>query len=1140
MATPGKPRQSGIPGPGRASSIPTPGRPRSASGVHPIAATSSQDSTHEMSRAFADAMKYNDPAQHRLNAASSMSLSSLSPKSASVVPPSGRRSVAGRPSSVASSSSALSASTRGGFKTPITSTRPSSRAASRQSESISTTKSRSFEVGDNVRIESLGFEGVLRYLGEIDGKPGQWAGVQLGGGFAGKGKNNGSVGGVQYFRCPDNCGVFVALSKLSAPTVGVGARPPSVASSSTRNGRATPAMTGRATPSMSTSRTPSASFSNGRITPAANGRATPAASTNGRLGYTTPSARQRPVPVPTVTKTPGLSNKITEGSRASKYMSMTAKDLSSRDLSKSTSARPLAQRIPSSPIVNSPRGARAVPQSPTRGPGSPFATPKPLTTSKLSNTPGFGKGRPSGTPRARLPSKVSMPPPASPFARSQSLQDEEMPDDYDQTSDEPIYTGKLSFSRPGSSASFRSVSTDDTSLVARLQSRLDALEYENERLRIAVATQPEPSTPAPVTAPAASPPTVPEDNEEFELLKAAHKETLTQIQQLQQELADSKTKFSKQEEQIGSLKVDLEGAVKEKEEQKERDEELLATVRKELGNLTSEMELLQDVFKKEKDALVKQTEEELAAKAEEMGKLKADLDAATFTLAEERKELGIQIDELRIAGQETIALYEERLSDVEAQRYDLQCRVDSFVEKASHSPVLSRSRDGTQSAAEIDNETLREQVQHLQKNISMLEEIIEDSRANEEKAKTNAQEHIKRSQDKVEAMKKEMSEGRKEVDRISRLEVSARNKIEEVEEALRESTFALESARAETETLRSELADLDNLVEGNGDSDISTRLLQDKENSSQGKEILALQTEVDRLKSLLEDMEEELRRTRADLEDKDRDLRDLKKRIRDVPVVNGALDTSKGLSPSSSKDGSKTELTGMKHIVVELQKENSSALHKMKLLESENELLKSEAEQLRQEVAILEENLDKSISQEENNFGGNPNMSDDVVSLQRKLRDQGVELDQLRKKLADMEMKHARTIHDLNKEISELEALVESKDELEQEIERLKEKTARYKKASKTPNETEKLRSSTASITSLSSISSSDLPKEGVCEICEKPGHDIFNCDLLKDDGPPARAPVPVSSSSSSEPYCEDCESYGHLPADCPHSQDVF
>lgn len=46
-----------------------------------------------------------------------------------------------------------------------------------------------------MRIESLGFEGTLRFIGEIEGKGGLWAGVELSGGFAGKGKNDGSVGG---------------------------------------------------------------------------------------------------------------------------------------------------------------------------------------------------------------------------------------------------------------------------------------------------------------------------------------------------------------------------------------------------------------------------------------------------------------------------------------------------------------------------------------------------------------------------------------------------------------------------------------------------------------------------------------------------------------------------------------------------------------------------------------------------------------------------------------------------------------------------------------------------------------------------------------------------------------------------------
>lgn len=50
--------------------------------------------------------------------------------------------------------------------------------------------------GDMVCIASLGnFEGIVRYIGGIEGKEGTFAGVELNPGFAGKGKNDGSVDG---------------------------------------------------------------------------------------------------------------------------------------------------------------------------------------------------------------------------------------------------------------------------------------------------------------------------------------------------------------------------------------------------------------------------------------------------------------------------------------------------------------------------------------------------------------------------------------------------------------------------------------------------------------------------------------------------------------------------------------------------------------------------------------------------------------------------------------------------------------------------------------------------------------------------------------------------------------------------------
>lgn len=65
---------------------------------------------------------------------------------------------------------------------------------------------------------------------------------------------------------------------------------------------------------------------------------------------------------------------------------------------------------------------------------------------------------------------------------------------------------------------------------------------------------------------------------------------------------------------------------------------------------------------------------------------------------------------------------------------------------------------------------------------------------------------------------------------------------------------------------------------------------------------------------------------------------------------------------------------------------------------------------------------------------------------------------------------------------------------------------------------------------------------EDVCEICERPGHDIFTCDLLKDERPLSVTSLGDTKNlnSDEELLCEDCEERGHTAANCPHSMDVF
>ncbi|KAI8993927.1 hypothetical protein BD414DRAFT_457184 [Trametes punicea] len=1151
-----------------------------------------------ISKAFADAIRANDPAQHRASRISDVSFaSSISPSSSSSSLQTGARSLTAslaRPTSAASSSSAIST---GQTRTPASASgRISARPPSRQSDVFTRSASRAgrpFEVGDNVRIESLGFEGVLRYLGEIDGKPGLWAGVELSGGFAGKGKNNGSVAGKQYFVCPPNCGVFVASTKLSAPTVGAPVSRPSSVASTRRNGRKTP------------------SISNGRITPSvSNGRVTPSVFT-GRKTPSIPNPAARPRPSATAARslvTPGrptnIQANITPGSRASKYIGMTAKQLTSRAATTGSPARGAGSASPTrSTGFGSPVQPSRQLSSPTRNvSGSPFNTPKALGIARPSGI-GIGipsttpsKARPSlgNTPRARIPSAIAMPPPASPSSttlssRSVSLNGPHTPVDVPAVSDIAMNSKALQdriadliTSKPPSSPRPESrTSSGSTHLVElqtqveRLQARLDAAEDENQRLRARAAGAER------------------EASQRIESLVAERDQRAARVSELESAVRTAERTLSERDATIEALQRAAEQAAKNVEKVRAEGDARLRDVQSKLEDRDALIAQLKEAIEA-REGEQSENAAVLKAKNAEIALLEARVEKAYAELEEERRELGGQVDELRRAGQETIALYEERLSVADTRRYELEDLVASLEEQLraqARPPSPGAVARQAASAAEIDNEMLRDQVQHLQKKIATLEDMLEDTRAANEREELAARDRIKRYKEREDAMRKELLEGRQEVERVLKAEEKARVRVEEMEEALRENTVALENARAEIETLRSEIADLEGLAATASNSAEKLAELAPRANSERVKlqeEIAELKQQLararagsgdtaltDDIRSLEEDkqtLQESLKRTQAELADERAIVKELralanertaeletvrKKLNRDTPV-NG-LESKPPSSPSSKYDlaAARDEITGLKHIVQELQKENAASEQRCKVLEAENRLLLSETEQLREDLKALEEDVERSLAREEAMLAGEtgstpttPSM-DDVQALQRSYKELKVkyetEVEQLRKKLADIEIKSARQVHDLNKEIGELESLIESKiyreDELEREIERLKDKLARsQKKSSKTDLPEDPMRRPASSASNLSSTLGQS--GEEVCEICERPGHDIFTCDLLKEGAAPPRMSTRMSTTSTqddlSEVICEDCEERGHTSANCPHSLDVF
>ncbi|KAI1795501.1 hypothetical protein LXA43DRAFT_723290 [Ganoderma leucocontextum] len=1242
--TPGKGRLSGIPTPGKpgtGTGIPTPGlRPRSTSSTGQRPSMNNQDDDYA-NRAFQDAIRANDPAQHRAPRAGeshppSSFASSLSPSSSSSSASiqslglgfshNGARlaNLGASVGGVRPSSSASSASSAG--RTP--SAKASAvRPPSRQSDVFTRSASRAgrpFDVDDNVRIESLGFEGVLRYFGEIDGKPGMWAGVELSGGFVGKGKNNGSVAGKQYFTCPPNCGVFVASTKLSASTVGITySRPSSVASS--RSGRMTPSFSssGRMTPSALPSfgngrKTPS--ISNGRVTPSiSNGRVTPGASTGRKTpSLQTPSARPRTSTVNTRTlvtpaRNTNVPTNITPGSRAAKYVGMTAKQLSgppqspkrgagSASPSRSTGFGSLVQAVRQ--LASPTRGARSTP-------GSPFTTPKALGAPRpsgigmglpTSTTPSKSRPSTSNTPRARLPSAIAMPPPPSPSnttlsSRSVSLNGPQTPVDLPGSLSDLEMNAKaiqdrisgLMSSRktPSSPRPDSRVSASDSlqlldlqGHVERLQARLDAAEDENNRLRTRTDGAER------------------EASSRIEALVAERDRHASRISELETASRTAERTLSERETQIEAHQRAAEQAARDIEKARVDGETRLRDAQSKLRDKEALVAQLKEAVEA-REGEQNENAALLKAKNAEIALLEARVQKVSAELEEERRELGGHVDELRMAGQETIALYEERLSAADTKRYELEDMVVSLEEqlRTQARPVSpgTVARQAT-SAVEIDNEMLRDQVQHLQKKIGTLEDTLEDMRTANEHEDVAVRERIKRYKEREDAIRKELAEGRQEVDRVRKGEEKARIRTEEVEEALRENTIALENARAEVETLRNEIADLEGLAAAAASNSTDklgelapranaeraklqeelTELRQQLAQAqaatpSAGSSVQALEDELYSLRGDREMLQESLKRTQAELADERAiveelrvlanertvELDNMRKKLNRDGSVNG-YELKAPVSPSSKHDlaAARDEITGLKHIVQELQKENGAFAQRSKVLESENKLLLSETEQLRDDLKALEEDVEKSLAREEAMLSGEQPPSpptpslDDVQALQRSYKDlkskYETEVEQLRKKLADIEMKSARQVHDLNKEIGELESLIESKiyreDELEREIERLKDKLSRsQKKSSKTdlplPEDSTGRPPSVASTMS-STVGQSD---EVVCEICERPGHDIFTCDLLKEDAaPPSAGLISSSLRADSELICEDCEERGHTAANCPHSLDVF
>jgi CAP-Gly domain-containing linker protein 1 len=188
-------------------------------------------------------------------------------------------------------------------------------------------------------------------------------------------------------------------------------------------------------------------------------------------------------------------------------------------------------------------------------------------------------------------------------------------------------------SRPESSASFRSTTMDEQSLVEQLQSRIDALEYENERLRLASGNEFASALP-----------------EQLESLERERDEAIAKISYLEEKQAASNSNVEAHTHRISLLEQDLKRITSERDTQQLKDQSCVANLQKKVEEDILVIQELQASLTVRSN-LVDQQHENLEVKETEIALLNLKLQSMFKELEEEKRELGAQIDELRIAGQ---------------------------------------------------------------------------------------------------------------------------------------------------------------------------------------------------------------------------------------------------------------------------------------------------------------------------------------------------------------------------------------------------------------------------------------------------------------------------------------------------------
>ncbi|CAG8602062.1 10567_t:CDS:2, partial [Scutellospora calospora] len=760
-----------------------------------------------------------------------------------------------------------------------------------------------FSVGDRVYAESMNITGTLRFLGPIDIKPGTWAGIEVD--ISGTGKNDGSVNGKSYFTCPPKSGIFILPSKLSK----VDKEPASL-----------PQVSTSIKPSPSTHKLPRP----------------PSTSTNSSDKESSGISSMDPKISKNAQNAALAASRITAGSRASKYIGVTASQLKQR--TKPTN-------IITTPIVESPSYRD---QSQTTKKTSGLARPNSNNNLKsLSLSQTYARNRPrsnsvSSNGSAISNTSQSASQPRSVISRSPNPPNDALsPSDSDMTVIAPINeemsnkslqekVKKLLNDSENSEKVPLSLFDQQALRIQQLQMKIEILEGENTRFKLddkKLQTQAdtgksyERGFPGLHTGLAHGDVKENWETEKISLLeekesieKALNEKILELTKKLQDtskvqnfrpstslsQIADDDLMSDKilqltelveqKDEQIKSLEESLNKVTKQSNEYQIKIAELEKINSERADNIEQLATLGSQNSQTEDSDRVAQLEKVIQEKSTEIVQLTGNVESIQIESDGKMRALQETIDELKSAGQETINIYELKVSSLEQQVEDLKKAgvetislyeeaTNRITERETKINLLEKEAEELRSAGveaiDVYEKTIEEtkrEMENFKTQLTRKEEALTTVNKEIERLKLLQKELTETKTKREEGLRNELADLQTGLEHMMRADAKSRERIYQLEDEVRDSQALVSRQQEEISALKN---NMQNLMAANTDEEI------EKVKKVFDSDIKRLQHELEESRKLLSDTQSEKRTLVGELDIVKDEKKLLEKKLQD-------------------------------------------------------------------------------------------------------------------------------------------------------------------------------------------------------------------------------------------------------------------